>query len=216
MRESRGRGSLALRALLGLLLMASLAVGSRVALPVEEVEVVGNRQLSPGYVRQVTGLEVGSPWLWARPQQLQPLLQNPWVKAARLERPAPGRLRIVLEEREPIASLRLGPELYGLSADGVLLPGAPQRAPLLLGQGQAPLADLLLLVQTFPDAERIRFGVGGYQVEKGELKVWAKNVRELQDWAKASRIGPSAATNPLRPSGAERIYVYSWGVSARR
>ncbi|RIH86442.1 Cell division protein FtsQ [Meiothermus luteus] len=217
MRESGGRGLPTLtRVLLLLLLLASLATGSQVVLPVEEVEVVGNQQLSPDYIRQVTGLEVGSPWLWAWPYRLQPLLQNPWVRTAQLERPAIRRLRIVLEERKSIANLRLGPELYGLSADGVLLPGAPRQAPLLVGQGQPPLADLVLLVQTFPQAERIRYGVGGYQVEKGNLRVWGRTVRELQDWAKASRIGPSAAINPLRPPDAGRIYVYSWGVSARR
>lgn len=208
-----------IRILLVALLLASLGVGSYVALPIEQVEVVGNQQLSRAEIEHLTGLEPGRPWLWAWPSRLEPLKQNPWVKSAVLERPALGQLRIVLEERTAIASLIQGPVRYGLSADGVLLPGAPARSPVLEGRGELPIADLLLLIQTFPDAQRIRYSVAGYQVLAPNLNVWGKNVRELQDWAKARRIGKSDASNPLAHPGASpesHIYVYSWGVSARR
>ncbi len=208
-----------IRAVLGVLLLASVGIGSFVVLPIERVDVVGNRQLSDALVRQITGLEPGRPWLWAWPQKLELLRQNPWVKSVALERPAPGQLRIVLEERTPVASLRRGSERYGLSQDGVLLPGAALRGPILEGRGEIPIADLLLLVHTFPQAQRIRYNAAGYQVEAANLNVWGKSVKELQDWAKASRIGESVASNPLAHPGdwtESRIYVYSWGVSARR
>lgn len=208
-----------IRAVLLALLLASLGTGSYVVLPTQEVEVVGNRQLTEAAIRQATGLEPGRPWLWAWPYKLEPLKHNPWIKSVRLERPAPGRLRIVLEERTSVANLIQGSERYGLSRDGVLLPGAPARSPVLEGRGEIPISDLLLLVQTFPDAQRIRYGVAGYQVLAPNLNLWGQNVRELQDWAKASRIGKSDASNPLAhpgPSSDSRIYVYSWGVSARR
>ncbi|MCS7068231.1 MAG: FtsQ-type POTRA domain-containing protein [Meiothermus sp.] len=208
-----------IRAVLVALLLATLAVGSYVVLPIEQVEVVGHQQLSEAEVQQLTGLEPGRPWLWAWPSSLEPLQKNPWVKSALLERPAPGRLRIVLEERTPIATLVKGQQRYGLSADGRLLPGAPPKKPVVEGRGEIPLADLLLLMQTFPDAERIRFSSTGFQVLAPNLNVWGQNVRVLQDWAKARRIGKSDASNPLAHPGHSpdsRVYVYSWGVSARR
>lgn len=209
-----------IRAILISLLLASLGVGSYVVLPVESVEVVGNRQLSGAEVRQITGLEPGRPWLWAWPHQLEPLRQNPWVKSASLNRPALSRLQIVLEERLPIASLVLSGQRYGLAADGTLLPGAPVQRLVIEGHpGEIPLADLLSLMQTFPDARRIRYNLAGYQVLAPGLNVWGRSVRELQDWAKLSRIGRRGASNSLAHSGAlsdSRIYVYSWGVSVRR
>ncbi len=208
-----------IRAVLLGLLLASLGIGSFVVLPIQEVEVVGNQQLTDAEIRQASGLEPGRPWLWAWPYKLEPLWHNPWIKSATLERPAPGRLRIVLVERTPVASLIKGVRRYGLSDDGVLLPDAPAKSPLLEGRGEIPAADLLLLIQTFPNAERIRYSVGGYQVLAPNLNVWGKSVRELQDWAKVSRIGKSDASNPLAHPDApsdSRFYVYSWGVSARR
>ncbi|GIW24484.1 cell division protein FtsQ/DivIB [Meiothermus sp.] len=208
-----------IRAVLVALLLASLGVGSYVVLPIEEVEIVGNRQLSQAEIEQLTGLEPGRPWLWAWPYRLEPLQKNPWVKSAVLERPAPGRLRIVLEERTPVAHLLRDRRRYGLSQDGVLLPDAPAWGPTLEGRGELPMADLLLLIQTFPEARRIRYTVAGYQVLAANLNIWGKNVRELQDWAKLRRMVKSDASNPLAHPGAlseSRIYVYSWGVSARR
>ncbi len=207
-----------IRAVLLTLLLASLGIGSLVVLPIQEVEVVGNRQLTDAEIRQASGLEPGRPWLWAWAYKLEPLRHNPWIKSVTLERPALGQLRIVLEERSPIAHLNQGSRRYGLSKDGVLLPDAPAQGPALEGRGEIPIADLLELVQTFPEAQRIRYNVGGYQILGSNLNVWGKNVRELQDWAKASRMGKSEASNALAhpASLASRIYVYSWGVSARR
>lgn len=208
-----------IRAVLLTLLLASLGVGSLVVLPIERVEVVGHQQLSPTQVQQITGLAPGAPWLWAWPYRLKPLLDNPWVRSATLERPAPGQIRIVLQERTSIANLLLGKTRMGLSADGVLLPNPPAQTPVIEGRGEVPIDDLLLLVQAFPNAKRIRYDVGGYQISTDGLNVWGKSVKELQDWAKLSRIGKSDASAVLAHPAAwsdGRIYVYSWGVSARR
>jgi len=204
--------------ILASLLLATLGVGSLVVVPIEEVEVVGHKQLSPEQVQRTTGLEPGQPWLWAWPSRLEPLLKNPWVLSATLERPAPGRVRIVLQERTSLANILTAQGRFGLSRDGVLLPDAPPQTPLLEGRGEIPIADLLLLVQAFPEAKRIRYGVGGYQVLGEGLNVWGKDAEELQNWARVRKMGKSSASQVLahpaiRPS---RIYVYSWGVSARR
>jgi len=208
-----------IRIMLVSLLLATLGVGLHVVLPIEEVEVVGHKQLSKDQVQQITGLKPGQPWLWAWPFRLEPLRKNPWVVSATLERPAPGRLRIVLQERTSLANILIRQKRFGLSGDGVLLPDAPPQTPLLEGKGEIPIADLLLLVQAFPEAKRIRYDVGGYQVLSENLNVWGKSAKELQDWAKARRIGKSDASRVLaHPAvgSADRIYVYSWGVSARR
>ena len=207
-----------IRVILASLLLATLGVGSLVVLPIEEVEVVGHKQLSPEQVQRTTGLEPGQPWLWAWPSRLEPLLKNPWVLSATLERPAPGRVRIVLQERTSLANILTAQGRFGLSRDGVLLPDAPPQTPLLEGRGAIPIADLLLLVQAFPEAKRIRYGVGGYQVLGEGLNVWGKDAKELQNWARVRKMGRNSASQVLahpaiRPS---RIYVYSWGVSARR
>jgi len=213
------RGVDMVRALLAALLLATLGVGSRVVLPVEQIEVVGNKQLSSTHIQKITGLRPGEPWLWAWPFKLRPLLDNPWVLSATLERPAPGRLRIVLQERSSVANILLDNRRLGLSPDGVLLPDAPPQTPLLVGRGEIPLDDLLQLVQTFPGAKQIRYDVGGYQVLGERLNVWGRSVKELQDWAKVRRIGKSDASPVLaHPAvGSDGpVYVYSWGVSARR
>lgn len=208
-----------IRAVLIALLLASLGVGSYVVLPIEQVEIVGNRQLSRPEIEQLTGLKPGRPWLWAWPARLEPLKKNPWVESAVLERPALGRVRIVMQERTSLASIYMGQQRYGLSSDGVLLPDAPLRGPMIEGRGELPITDLLLLIQTFPDALRIRYSVAGYQVLTPSLNVWGRNVKELQDWAKVRKMVRSDASNPLAqpgPSPKSRIYVYSWGVSVRR
>lgn len=208
-----------MRALLAALLLATIGVGSWVVLPIEEIEVVGHKQLSPSQVQQITGLKPGEPWLWAWPFRLEPLLQNPWVLSATLERPAPGRLRIVLQERTSVANILIGKKRLGLSRDGLLLPDAPPQTPLLEGRGEIPLSELLRLVQAFPEAKRIRYDVGGYQILGDKLNVWGKNAEELQDWAKLRTISKSDAGPVLAHPTAgsySAIYVYSWGVSARR
>ena len=208
-----------IRAVLIVLLLASLGVGSYVVLPIEQVEVVGHKQLSLAEVQQITGLKPGRPWLWAWPSRLEPLLENPWVLSATLERPAPGQLRIVLEERTSIANLIQNNQRYGLSSDGVRLPGAPAQSPLIEGRGEPPMMDLLLLIKAYPDAKVIHYGVGGYRIQTPDHNVWGQRVKDLQDWAKLRRIGKTGANNPLAQSGflsVSSIYMYSWGVSIRR
>ena len=93
--------------LLGLLL-ATLGVASYVIWPIEKVEVAGNQHLSPPQIIKLTGLEVGSPWLWAWDLRLDRLRQNPWVAAAQIERPTPGQIRLVIQERSAVAHLEDG------------------------------------------------------------------------------------------------------------
>lgn len=216
-----------IRAVLLVLFLATLGVASKVLFPVEKVEVVGNRQLSQAQVQRITGLEVGKPWLWAWSSRLEGLARNPWVKTVRLERPALGELRIVMEERVSIANIQWNGTRYGLAEDGTFLPGAPKQLPVLIGKGSVATSDLISLIRAFPQAQSIRYDSSGYQVVGPNLNIWSSNVIGLQRLAKVSRIGRSdvkisqvgserVASQSSNPDKPEKLYVYSWGVSARR
>ena len=211
-----------IRMVLAFIFLATLGVASNVLFPVEKVQVVGNSQLTVDQVQRLSGLEEGTPWLWAWPQRLRPLEANPWVVSAQLQRPAIGQLRIVLRERTSIANIVVEGQRMGLSADGKFLPNAPQRSPSIEGSGQRSLSNLLTLLRVFPEATRIRYDSSGFRVFAPTFTVWGASVKELQDWAKTKRIGQSEALAmaPSRtettPASPKAIYVYSWGVSAKQ
>lgn len=194
-----------IRGLLALLTLAALGVGSWVVWPVERVEVVGNVQLSDRQVRALSGLEVGTPWLWAWPKRLEALRANPWVRSARLERPAIGELRIVLEEREALATLVREGREWGLSADGVLLPDPPKTRTRIEGLGSPRLNDLIAIAKAFPNATSIRYTPAGYTVRGEGFEVWAATAEALKKWAKDRK---SLAKQPT--------YLYPWGESKSR
>ena len=198
--------------------LATLGVASRVLLPTEEVVVAGNHHLSDAEVRARTGLEPGTHWLWAWPYRLKALEGEPWVKQVRLERPGAGKLRIVLEERTPIATLVRGETRQGLAADGTFLPGAPLVKPVLEGVGAVPVGDLLTLIKAFPKVQKISFNPAGYGLEWEGMRVWGPNIMELQRWAQGSRMGASTGTvtNTGAVTSTMMVSVYSWGVSQRR
>lgn len=194
-----------IRGLLALLTLVALGVGSRVVWPVEQVVVAGNAQLSDAEVRSITGLEAGTPWLWAWPHALEPLRANPWVRSARLERPAIGELRVVLEERKALATLVREGREWGLSGDGVLLPDPPKTRTRIEGLGTPRLAELIAIVKTLPNATAIRYTPAGYTVRGEGFEVWAATAEELKKWAKDRK---SLANKPT--------YLYPWGESKSR
>jgi len=204
------------RLLLILLGVATLGVASRVLLPTEEVTVTGNRHLSEAEIRERTGLKPGTPWLWAWPYKLKALQSDPWVKQVRLERPKAGKLRIVLAERQPIATLVRGDQRQGLAADGTFLPGAPLVKPVLEGVGVVPVRDLLALIQTFPQVQKISFNPAGYSLEWEGMRVWGPNIMELQRWAQGSKMSASTQTVTSTATDTLMVSVYSWGVSQRQ
>ena len=206
-----------IRVVLVVLFLATLGVASNVLFPTQKVEVVGNWQLSAAEVRKLTGLELGTPWLWAWPSKLATLAQNPWVKTVTLERPALGELRIVLGERTSIANILWNNQRYGLAEDGTFLPGAKKQTPLLVGKGSVATSDLIALMEAFPEAQTIRYDSSGYQVEGPNLNIWSSNVIGLQRLAKVRRIVRSdVKISQIGTAKPEKLYVYSWGVSTRR
>jgi cell division protein FtsQ len=172
---------------------------------------VGNTQLKAAAIRSRTGLEAGGAWLWAWNHTLNGLRHDPWVLAARLERPKLGVVRVVIKERKTIAHLESSQQGLGLAADGTLLPNAPLSGPQIAGDMDFPRADMVTVVQAFPTAERIRYDRAGFSVEGPGVKVWGKTAKELQKIAKGDRI-----MNGTAGGSKESVFVYSWGVSKRR
>ena len=211
-----------IRTLLFVLGMASLLVASKVVLPIEELEVVGHEQLKLADIQKRTGLKIGAPWLWAWPYQLNGLSKDPWVLRARLERPRPGAVRIVLEERKVIAHLESHQQKLGLSSDGVLLRNAPQKGPQIASEVDFPTTEMVQVVRAFPYAERIRYNRAGFTVEGPGVRVWGRTAQELQKIAKSDTMMSSAlrantsTSAQGSPLGSTSIYVYSWGVSKHR
>ncbi len=188
------------RLLLASLLLATLYVASLVLFPVEEVEVVGLKHLKREDVLARVGLHRGSLALGG-PFPSRPPPAGPWVAEARLEKPRPGAVRLVLRERTPFLPLADG---SALAQDGTLLPGgAPwAQGPRVEGRGPLPKADLLALARAFPKAKRLRYTPAGYWVEGEGLTLFAPKARFLLEYAQAGA--------PLREG---HIYLYSWGVS---
>jgi cell division protein FtsQ len=91
-------------------------------LSIEHVEVTGARRLSRGEVNAlVDGLSGRNVLLVNLDAWRDRLLAAPWVKDAQLRRVFPSTVSIALIERQPIGLARLGPELYLVDGDGVVI-----------------------------------------------------------------------------------------------
>jgi len=145
-----------------LILGASLYVASLVAVPVEEVRVEGLRHLSREAVLQTLRLAPGDPWLWVWGNRLRPLLENPWVAEAHLEKPALGQVVVRVRERRPFLPLETGD---ALAEDGVLLS----------------------LGRAFPQAREIRYTPAGFWVELEGATLFAPEAAYLLKYAQTAR-----------------------------
>ncbi|WP_117236811.1 cell division protein FtsQ/DivIB [Thermus sediminis] len=189
-----------MRAILAFLLLATLYVASLVVFPVEEVAVEGLNHLKEAEVLAKARLHPGEAWLWVFPSRLTPLHQDPWIAEARLEKPRPGVVRLLLWERRPFLPL---PDGSALAEDGTLLPGGAPLAegPRVEGKGPLPTKDLLDLAWAYPEAKALRYTPAGFWVELGESTLFAPEARLLLEYAQAERVLGS------------RVYLYPWGVS---
>ena len=87
-----------------------------------EVTISGNRVVSEDRIRSLAQLLVGrNIFEMDLAEAATEILREPMVKEVRLSRKLPDRLKISIEEREPIALLARE-RLYGVDREGVLLP----------------------------------------------------------------------------------------------
>jgi cell division protein FtsQ len=90
------------------------------AFAIAEVEVLGNHQLGAIDVRRAAGVQIGSNIFEVSSEDARNhLLQHPWVEDATVVRKLPGRVRIEVVERTPVALVALD-QLYLVSDEGAV------------------------------------------------------------------------------------------------
>lgn len=90
------------------------------------VEVRGGRLLRDADVLAASGLRLGDSIYRIDLDHVAARLDSlVWVRRSQVERRPPDRLVVSVVERQRLAWIELGEEVFGVDADGVLLPGEP-------------------------------------------------------------------------------------------
>jgi cell division protein FtsQ len=114
--------------LLGLGAAALVWVGERAvryahsaeAFAIREITIEGNHQVEDIDIRRAAQLQIGSNIFEVSSEEARNhLLQHPWVEDAKVVRKLPGRIRIEVVEREPVALVALD-QLYLVSREGAV------------------------------------------------------------------------------------------------
>lgn len=91
-------------------------------LALKRVEVIGNSRLSANEVVAASELKEGNHLLKLSTTDVAKAVEEvPWVHRARVERILPSKVRITVEEREPVALVIVGGESFIVDADGLVL-----------------------------------------------------------------------------------------------
>ncbi len=115
-------------ALGGLLVAATIWLGEQSvryahqadAFAIREIVIDGNRQLEAIDVRRAARLQIGSNiFEFSAENARNHLLQHPWIEEAKVVRKLPGRVRIEILERKPVALVALD-QLYLVSEEGAV------------------------------------------------------------------------------------------------
>ncbi len=115
-------------ALGGLLVAAAIWLGEQTvryaheadAFAIREMVIDGNHQLEDIDVRRAARLQIGSNIFEISAENARNhLLQHPWVAEAKVVRKLPGRVRIEIVERKPVALVALD-QLYLVSEEGAV------------------------------------------------------------------------------------------------
>lgn len=88
----------------------------------DSIELAGVQYAAPALLRMRFAEDAGRSVFWILLEQRRRALEEiPWIAAARVQRLLPNRIRIVVEERIPVAFVRQAGELMLVDASGVLL-----------------------------------------------------------------------------------------------
>ena len=105
---------------------------------INDIEVEGARHLSRSVVLQQARLGPGTSLLAIRPGQVErALMAHPWIAKAELSRKWPHRVHLRIQERDPLALVQVGEDLYYVDRQGTLYkplsPGDPHNFPVITG-----------------------------------------------------------------------------------
>jgi cell division protein FtsQ len=165
------------RPFLGALALVAVPVGAAAwvltspAFALRQIEVRGNERVSAAWVRQSLApldgrhlLRIGLPEIESR------VGRHPWVRSVRVRKELPDRLVVEVAERQPVAMMRRGDELYLVDRDGT--PFTPYRPewgpvdlPLIDGIGADQLARVAPTLEVAQSWARLRPG-GGHDLSE--------------------------------------------------
>jgi cell division protein FtsQ len=105
---------------------------------IKNIEIVGTHRLKPDAILHLAHLGPGSNLLALRPGRIErALLAHPWIARAEVTREWPHRIKLRIREREPVALMKLGEELFYIDRQGILFkpmsPGDPHDFPVITG-----------------------------------------------------------------------------------
>lgn len=127
---------------------------------VARVDVVGRNRVTPQFMIQALKVTRGMPVFAYCPKEAQERLsENPWLKAAYVERRLPDTIFVRLDERKPVARWQVNGKLAVIDAEGVVLttenmPGFSS-LPLVIGpEARHKVPDLFALLRSEPEIGR--------------------------------------------------------------
>ena len=187
-----------------LLVAAALLIGSRFYPNIEQVSVSGNAHFEREQILGLANLEPGDPLLWVNRWSVSNLVDDPWIRRARVIRHWPDTVSVVVWERTPV----LTDGVSSWAADGTILPDVDEetRAGLVLldGWGEPRVEEalrLLALLSTY-EPRVISYSPEGFDIELAQSTLFTPSAAMLErHWA--------AWTNQR----GSRVAVYPWGVS---
>ena len=139
----------------------------------KDIELAGDapnsRAQTMEKMREVVGRNVFQISLAERKQELEKI---PWIESATVSRLWPNRLRVVVQERTPVAFIALGGRIALIDAQGVVMdlpPGVPDNYsfPVILGMNESdPLSTRAPRMQTYTRLmHELDGGDGGQQAK---------------------------------------------------
>ena len=188
-----------------LVALVALLVTTRFYPQVTRVEVLGASHYSEEEVLALANVERGDPILWVTKWRSDSLVQDPWIRRARIIRHWPDTLSVAVWEREPFA--RFGETVYAL--DGTVLPNvSTEQKELVTLRGWGPdrteeALTLLRLVAEY-EPEVLSYSPSGFDIRFLDSSLYTPSVDLLE-----------AHWSGFVAQSEKRIAVYPWGVSVQ-